>query len=72
MVASASRPLLMAGGALALVSALATAAEAQPAQVPNLQSGPGGYIRSAGPSRRCKVRPFPCTRIHAIPSSTRW
>gem|GEM_PF-6691024 len=31
MIRSASRPLLIAGGALALVSALATPAEAQPA-----------------------------------------
>src|SRR6266404_4968301 len=68
MIRSASRPLLIAGGALALVSALAAPAEAQPAQVPNFQSGPGGWTHPfAGPSLRCKVRPFPCARIRVIP-----
>src|SRR5258707_7477857 len=48
MIRSASRPLLIAGGALALVSGLAAPAEAQPAQVPNFQSGPGGWTHPFG------------------------
>jgi hypothetical protein len=35
--------LLIAGGALALLSVLAAPAVARPAQVPNFQSGPGGW-----------------------------
>jgi len=37
------RPLLIAGGALALVSALAGPAEAQSINAPNFQLGPGGW-----------------------------
>jgi hypothetical protein len=61
MIRLRSKPLLIAGGALAIVSALAAPAEAQSAQAPNFQSGPGGW-----------THPFPCARIRAIPSSTRW
>jgi hypothetical protein len=43
-----SRLLLVAGGALALVSALAAPAAAQPSYVPNLQSGPGGWTHPFG------------------------
>jgi len=60
MIRSASRPLLIAGGALALVSALATPAEAQPAQVPNFQSDPGGWTHPFGGA-------FPAVQGSAIP-----
>jgi hypothetical protein len=43
MIGLTSRSLLVAGSALALVSALAAPAAAQSAHVPNLQSGPGGW-----------------------------
>jgi hypothetical protein len=48
MIGSASRPLLIAGGALAIVSTFAAPAAAQPADVPNLQSGPGGWAHPFG------------------------
>ncbi len=60
MIRSASRPLLIAGGALALVSALAAPAEAQPAQVPNFQSGPGGWTHPFGGA-------FPAVQGSALP-----
>ncbi len=60
MIRSASRPLLIAGGALALVSGLAAPAEAQPAQVPNFQSGPGGWTHPFGGA-------FPAVQGSALP-----
>src|SRR5260370_31307773 len=60
MIRSASRPLLMAGGALALVSALAAPAEAQPAQVHNFQPGPGGWTPPFGGA-------FPAVQASALP-----
>ena len=73
MIRSASRPLLIAGGGLALVSALAAPVEAQPAQVPNFQSGPGGWTHPFGgafPAVQGSAHQY--ARIRAIPSSTRW
>src|SRR5215470_14802051 len=60
MIRSASRPLLIAGGGLALVSALAALVKAQSAQVPNFQSGPGGWTHPFGGA-------FPAVQGSALP-----
>jgi len=60
MIRSASRALLIASGALALVSALAAPAAAQPAHVPNFQSGPGGWTHPFGGA-------FPAVQGSALP-----
>jgi hypothetical protein len=60
MIRFASRLLLIAGFALAFVSALAAPAAAQLAQVPNFQSGPGGWTHPFG-------RDFPAVQGSAIP-----
>src|SRR6266478_7802270 len=60
MIRSALRLLLIAAGTLALVSALAAPAEAQPAQVPNFQSGPGGWTHPFGGA-------FPAVQGSALP-----
>src|SRR5215471_301273 len=48
MMRLASRPLLIVGGVLALVSGRAGPVEAQPASMPNFQSGPGGWTHPFG------------------------
>src|SRR5260370_30110494 len=60
MIRSASRPLLIAGGGLALVSALGASVEAQTAQVPNVESGPGGWTHPFGGA-------FPAVQASALP-----
>jgi hypothetical protein len=60
MIRPVSVPLRIAGGALALVSALATPAEAQPVEVPNFQSGPGGWTHPFGGT-------FPAVQGSALP-----
>src|SRR5215469_8269675 len=60
MIRLALRTLLIAGGALALVSALAAPAAAQPAHVPNFQSGPGGWTHPFGGA-------FPAVQGSALP-----
>ena len=60
MIRLASRFPLLAGAALALVSALAAPAAAQPNYVPSFQSGPGGWTHPFGGE-------FPSVQGSAIP-----
>jgi hypothetical protein len=60
MTRIASRFPLLAGGTLALVSALAAPAAAQPNYVPSFQSGPGGWTHPFGGE-------FPLVQGSAIP-----
>jgi len=60
MTRIASRFPLLAGGTLALVSALAAPAAAQPNYVPSFQSGPGGWTHPFGGE-------FPPVQGSAIP-----
>ena len=55
-----SGPLLSAGGALAIVLAFAAPGAAQPANAPNLQSGPGGWTHPFGGA-------FPAVQGSAVP-----
>jgi hypothetical protein len=60
MIKLASRPLLIAGGALAIVLAFAAPAAAQPASVPNFQTGQGGWTHPFGGA-------FPSVQGSAVP-----
>lgn len=60
MTRFASRLLVIAGGALAFVSAVAVPAAAQSHDVPNFQSGPGGWTHPFGGA-------FPAVQGSALP-----